>query len=202
VANVSSSTRSEELLLRFQGGEEEALGRLWARYLPRLKRWAHGRLPATRLDASTDDLVQDAFVRSLSRLRTLKPNHENSLFAFFKTIVMNEIRDYVRQANRRPTREMLRTGGHMDPGPSPLQKLLGREVTECYERALESLREDDAHMVLASVELGFNATEIMELFEKPTIEAARVARARAISRLARAMEADARSPVSSSPSPA
>src|SRR5687767_7717156 len=125
MTSVSSSTRSEELLRRFQSGEEAALDALWSRYLPRLKRWAHGRLPASRLDASTDDLIQDAFVRSLSHLRTLKPNNRNSLFAFFKTIVMNQIRDYVRQTTRRPSRELLKTDAHFHAGPSPLQKLLG-----------------------------------------------------------------------------
>jgi hypothetical protein len=38
--------RSIDLLLKAQSGEEDALNRLLARYLPRLQRWASGRMPA------------------------------------------------------------------------------------------------------------------------------------------------------------
>src|SRR5829696_8052644 len=34
------------LVERARDGDDEALGRLCARYLPRLQRWAHGRLPS------------------------------------------------------------------------------------------------------------------------------------------------------------
>ena len=36
---------SVDLLLKAQAGDNEALDRLLARYLPRLRRWASGRLP-------------------------------------------------------------------------------------------------------------------------------------------------------------
>jgi RNA polymerase sigma-70 factor (ECF subfamily) len=185
---LDSSTHSEELILRFQTGDERSLERLWARYLPRLKRWAHGRLPtASRDQTSTDDLVQDAFVRSLARLRTLKPTTPHGVFAYFRTIVLNQIRDYARQNARRPTRGPLETDDHVDPQPSPLEHVLGRETLECYERALETLSEEQQQIVIAFVELRCTDREIAELFERPSADAARVARARALARLARAM---------------
>ena len=44
-------------------------------------------------------------------------------------------------------------------------------------------------MILAVVELGCDDREIVELFEKPSLDAARMARGRALVRLARAMQA-------------
>jgi RNA polymerase sigma-70 factor, ECF subfamily len=185
---TSSATRSEELILRFQSGDDRSLDRLWARYLPRLKRWAHGRLPAPNRDQTcTDDLIQDAFVRSLARLRSLKPQGPNTLFAYFRTIVLNQIRDYARQNARRPQRDVLESDAHEDPNPSPLEQILGREALAPYEQALETLTEEDQQLIVAFVELRCTDRELAELFEKPSPDAARMARARAVARLVRAM---------------
>jgi RNA polymerase sigma factor (sigma-70 family) len=190
---LENSTHSEELLTRYQSGDGHALERLWTRFLPRLRRWAHGRLRSPgRNDLTTDDLIQDAFVRSLARLRTLQPQGRHSLFGFFKTVVLNLIRDYARQCARRPTPELLKSGAYVDEQPTPLERVLGQEVIDCYQRALETLTEDEQNIIFAAVELRCSDREIAELFEKPSADAARMARGRAIGRLARAMEADER----------
>lgn len=186
---LTNSTATSDLLLDFQVGDEQALERLWARYLPRLKRWAHGRLPCpSRNAADTDDLIQDAFVRSMAHLRTLKPRGSQSLFAYFKTIILNQVRDYVRQTSRRPKGTLI-DSDHAAEDASPLEQVLGQETLVRYQRALSSLSEDDQDMILAVVELGCDDREIAELFEKPSLDAARMARGRALARLARAMEA-------------
>ncbi len=185
---TTTTAASEELVLRYQAGDQAALERLWARYLPRLKRWAHGRLPsASRNVTATDDLVQDAFVRSLARLRVLKPTGPGSLFAYFRAIVFNQIRDYARQIGRRPGQEELVEDQHVAPDPSALEQLLGQEVLERYERALDVLSPEDQQIIRAFVELRCNDRELAELFEKPSVDAARMARGRALARLAQAM---------------
>ncbi len=51
---------SFDLLLAAKDGDGEALGLLYERYLPRLRRFGHGRLPASCRGAlDTNDLVQD-----------------------------------------------------------------------------------------------------------------------------------------------
>jgi RNA polymerase sigma factor (sigma-70 family) len=200
LSSSPTTAASEELVLRFQSGDEKALERLWARYLPRLKRWAHGRLPAaTRGVTTTDDLVQDAFVRSVARLRTLKPQGPHSLFAYFRTIMLNQIRDYARQGVRRPRQEELLPEEHVDREPSPLEQVLGQEVLTRYENALGSLSEEDQELVLAFVELRCSDKELAELFEKPSVDAARMARGRALARLARAMGVAGGEPVRNPP---
>jgi RNA polymerase sigma factor (sigma-70 family) len=136
---------------------------------------------------STDDLVQDAFVRSLARLRTFRPNAAGSLFAYFRTIVLNQVRDHARQAVRRPMANELDTGEHPNPDPSPLEQVLGGEVIARYQRALETLSEDDQQIIVAYVELRCSDRELAELFEKPSADAARMARGRAIGRLVEAL---------------
>jgi RNA polymerase sigma-70 factor (ECF subfamily) len=171
------------------------LDRLWARYLPRLKKWAHGRLTSrNRSEADTDDLIQDAFVRSLARLRAIEPRGPNTLFAYFKKIVLNQVRDYARKTSRRPTQDVLESDGYVDSGPSPLECAVGGELLDRYQRALARLSEDDQQLLVAIVELRMNDREIAELFEKPSVDAVRMLRARVLGRLGRAMEEEAKAP--------
>jgi RNA polymerase sigma factor (sigma-70 family) len=181
---------SEALLLRFQAGDPAALDHLWARYLPRLRRWAHGRLPpVSRGDANTDDLVQETFVRSLAAVRRIQPRGAKSLFAYFRTILLNQIRDHANRGSRRPRQDELFEEQHEYAGPSPLERILGNEVIGRYQDALTTLPEDDQQIVMAYVELRCTDRELAELFEKPSADAARMARNRAVARLARAMSA-------------
>ena len=54
---------SYALVLRAHNGNLAAHNELSARYLQRLQRWAHGRLPAWARGAlDTHDLVQDTFI--------------------------------------------------------------------------------------------------------------------------------------------
>ena len=59
---VTDPESSVELLERARAGDSDALDRLLGRYLPRLRRWASGRLPRRARDLSdTDDLVQERY---------------------------------------------------------------------------------------------------------------------------------------------
>ena len=65
---------SFELLVRAQDGDEAARNELCARYLPRLRRWAHGRLPVwAREHLDTEDIVQDTLLRSVRQLDVVHP---------------------------------------------------------------------------------------------------------------------------------
>jgi RNA polymerase sigma factor (sigma-70 family) len=188
MADHDPKTASEVLLARYQAGDESALSRLWERFRPRLGRWASGRLPPlSRSLASTDDLVQDTFLRSLDYLQTIQPQGPRSLFAYFRKTVLNQIRDQARRSAVRPRAVPLSEELHSSVGPSPLEELLGREVLDRYEQALATLSEDDQAIVVAFVELRCTDREIAELCEKPSPDAARMARNRAVARLARAL---------------
>ena len=56
---------SFELLVRAQDGDEIARNELCARYLPRLRRWAHGRLPVWAREHLKSERLQRLFTRVL-----------------------------------------------------------------------------------------------------------------------------------------
>src|ERR1041385_3479310 len=65
-----------ELVVKARGGDRQAVEALLQRCLPSLKRWAHGRLPATaRGSLDTGDLVQEAALHVLARLELFEPRH-------------------------------------------------------------------------------------------------------------------------------
>ena len=54
-----------DLVERAKRGDQAALNRLYARFLPSLRRWASGRLPRwTRDLMDTDDIVQETVLRA------------------------------------------------------------------------------------------------------------------------------------------
>ena len=61
------------LVERAKTGDREALDRLFARFLPSLRRWASGRLPRwTRDLMDTDDLVQETVMRARQPDRSIR----------------------------------------------------------------------------------------------------------------------------------
>ena len=182
-----SATASLVLLQRIRTGDTAALNQLMDRYLPRLSRWATGRLPRWARDVSdTDDLVQDTLARSIANLGHFDPQGEGALQAYLRSAVMNRIRDEVRRKRRRPTPGPLESTRE-DDGQSPLELAIGKEVLAKYDRALERLDAPAREAVIARVELGCSYAEIAESTGKPNADAARMAVSRALVRLAQEM---------------
>jgi len=177
------------LLALARAGDQRARGRLVARYLPSLRRWAHGRLPVGARDlVDTDDLVQITLVRALNRLEGFEPRREGAFLAYLRTILVNQIRDQARRAGRNPGREAL-SEAILDPARTPLEEIIGRETLESYERALAWLTSQQREAVVLRVELEFSYPEIAEALGSPSANAARMLVARAFVRMAEVMDA-------------
>lgn len=175
------------LLERARAGDRAALDALVARYLPRLQRWASGRLPRWARDmADTQDLVQETLFQAFKRIDKFEARGEGALQAYLRQALLNGIREELRRAKRRPARSELHSGVQ-DSGRSPLEEAIGQEALERYEQALARLRPEDRELVVARVELGYTSREIADLLDKPTPNAARMATERAIIRLAKEM---------------
>lgn len=178
---------SMTLLARAQAGDRAALDSLLARYLPRLRRWAAGRLPRGARDiADTQDLVQEALVQTFQKIERFEVRGEGALYAYLRQAILNRVRDELRRAKRRPVRTELDPDRRSD-GRSPLEAAIGNEAVERYERALASLRPEEREAIVARIELGYTHEEIATLLEKPTANAARMTVERAIVRLAEVM---------------
>src|SRR4030095_913756 len=88
----SQAASSYELVIRARGGDQEALNDLCARYLPRLQRWAHGRLPASARGAlDTHDLVQETMTNVVQRLDKFEPRHEGAFQGYLRQALLNRI---------------------------------------------------------------------------------------------------------------
>jgi len=175
------------LLDRVKSGDAHALSQLVERSLPPLRRWARGRLPrwARGLD-DTQDLVQDAVLRTLPRLTSFEARHPGALQAFLRQAVANRIIDEVRKVNRRPGMVEL-PDNEPDPAPSPLEEAIGHERFERYEAALQTLKPADREAIIARIELQQSYEEVAIALGKPSADAARVAVTRAVARLVEAM---------------
>lgn len=175
------------LLERARTGDQAAMELLLARYLPRLRRWAHGRLPGWARDlADTGDLVQETLVRTFRRLEGFENRGDGALDAYLRHVLLNRIREEVRRAGRRFEQSALSTGIPAD-GTSPLEAAVGAETWARYQRALTGLKPVYREIIVARVELGWDNEQIARAFGKPSANAARMAVERALFRLAREM---------------
>lgn len=176
------------LLEQVRAGDTRARDRLLARFLPLLRRWAHGRLPGyARSLADTDDLVQVSLLRALDHVDGFEVRREGAFLAYLRRILLNSIRDEIRRAARRPTEDL----GDRDvasPGPSLLEEQIGRETMERYEAALTRLTEGQQEAVIMRLEFGYSYVQIAEAMGRTTPNAARMLVARALVQLAEEMD--------------
>ena len=190
---VPTDEPTEVLLERARSGSQDALEHLVARYLPRLRRWARGRLPRGARDlVDTDDLAQDTLLAVVRRLPGFEARGGGAFAAYVRRALLNRLRDEARRAGRRPDHDGSSAAADAaDQGPSPIEELAGKEAVERYERALARLPAPDQEAVVTRLELDCSYEELAQALGKPSADAARMAVKRALLRLAREMDRDA-----------
>jgi RNA polymerase sigma-70 factor (ECF subfamily) len=172
------------LLDAIRAGDAAARERLIARYLPVLRAWAHGRLPAgARGLADTEDVVQVTLVRALNHLHRFEYRHEGALLGYLRQGVLNAIRQEIRRARRRPAGPAIEDGVP-DRAASVVEQVVGRETLERYEAALMELTPDQREAVMLRLEFGYSYPEIAEAIERHSANTARMLVVRALVRLA------------------
>ena len=109
------------------------------RCLPPFRRWAHGRLPQfARDEFKTEDLVQEAMLRVLKRLKTFESRHVGALQAFLRQTVKNLICDEIRRTRHRTFNTAV-PEDVQDKQVSALEALIARESVDHYESAMKRL---------------------------------------------------------------
>ena len=177
-----------ELLARARAGDAAALDEVFARAIPLLKRWASGRLPRwTREMIDTDDLVQETVINTLKHIDVFEYRADSALQAYLRQAVMNRIRNEIRRAMRHPAPAPLDSGAP-DAGLSPLEELIGRQTVEAYDEAMTALEPDEREAIIGRVELGLSYAELAAAMGRPSADAARMAVARALLKLARQLK--------------
>jgi RNA polymerase sigma-70 factor (ECF subfamily) len=181
-----------ELVQRAQAGDADALARIVERYLPRLQRWASGRLPSyARALFDTADVVQETLMRTVAGIQELEPR-QGVFKSYVRKAVLNRIRDQIRWASRRRgSREV--PEDLVDRKPSPLEQAIGAELMAQYEAGMDAVKDDDRMLIHLRLDLDFEFGEIAALTGRSTADAARMAFHRALGRLVEAMERELRS---------
>jgi len=175
------------LLSRAQAGDARALNELCVRLVPRLRRWASGRLPpGARSLTDTEDVVQDAVVQSIKRLVEFEPQRAGAFFAYLRQAVMNRIRDQIRIRNV-GERVFDALDEPLSPFHSPLAEVVGRETLERYEAALARLSDSDQEAIVARVEMNCEYDEIAATLGAASAHAARMKVSSALVKLAKEM---------------
>jgi len=178
---------TQELLQRAKDGDRAALDALTARYLPRLQRWASGRLPPkARSLFDTSDVVHETLLRAIQGLDRIEVRGPGGFQAYVRQAILNRIRDQVRWAQRRPGPGDL-PSDLSDPAASPMEEAVGSEVMDRYEAALARLSEDEQQLIHLRIELDYGYDEIAVILERPSPDAVRMAVKRALKKLAETM---------------
>lgn len=173
------------LLQRIRDGDERAREELARAYLPVARRLAHGRLPASARGLSeTDDIASRSVTQAVSHAARFEMRHEAAFLVYLRRIVINEIRTEIRRAKARPS------GGELDTdvawnGPSPLDNVIGRELMNRYERALDQLTPHQREAVVLRLEFRLGYREIAAKMDLDSPDAARMLVTRAMVRLAK-----------------
>ena len=163
-----AASTTVELLARARNGDQSALDQVFAREIPRLTRWARARLPQwARSGLDTDDLVQDTVVQTLKRINVFEYRADAALQAYLRQAVMNRIRNEIRREHRHPA-----------------PRALDDNAKAADLSSLEAL--------IDRVELDLGYAELAKVLDRPSPDAARMAVGRALVKLAKLMDTDAR----------
>jgi RNA polymerase sigma-70 factor (ECF subfamily) len=136
----------------------------------------------------TDDLVQVSVLRALNQVGRFEPRREGAFLAYLRSILLNAVRDEIRRVARRPGAEEM-SEELPDCAPPAVEQVIGRETMQTYEQALAELSDAQQEAVILRVEFGYTFPEIAEATGSPSANAARMMVARALVRLAEAMDA-------------
>jgi RNA polymerase sigma-70 factor (ECF subfamily) len=176
-----------DLVERARGGDQSAWEILMRRYRGPLQRFARSRLARQRPRlADTDDVVQDVTINVFRRLHRIELRFPGALLAYLRRSVSNRVADEYRRAVRQgPTASL--DENLPDGQQSPLDATIDRDKVRAYRTALLALNADDRLAIVMRLERGEGYDAIAARLGKPTPNAARVAVARAMFKLAKQM---------------
>jgi RNA polymerase sigma factor (sigma-70 family) len=196
-----SAPDADNLLRRARQGDREALDALFLQEMPRLRRWATGRLPRWARDIlDTSDLIQDTLLETFKRLETFEPRGETALQAYLRQALINRLRNHLRRLASRPQQTVIESNWP-DSGLSPLEATIGQQTLDQYEAALQRLTPEQRDLLISRIEFGMSYAEIATALDKPSADAARMAVVRALERLTDEMARERLAPREDLPRP-
>ncbi len=172
--------------------DETALGELFQRYLPRLRRLAALRLGRISMDlADVDDITQEAMVDAFRSLEEFDVSSDGKFCNWLASLVENRIRMAMRAG-----RCLKRGGGRVrrfadspasvhdsrlaGDGATPSQEAMGMELTERMEHVLLEMPENHRELILQRYYSQMSYEEIAESLSYQNTSAVRADYSRAL----------------------
>ena len=150
-----------ELIRKIRAGSTASREALFRRFLPLLRKWAHGRLPASARDLNdTDDLIQVTLLRALNNIGQMRLQHPGSFFFYLKQTILNAIRDDVRRQRRRYASATLIPEDTQNSDITSQD--LGTKYADmaAYDYALKKLPRRQQRLLIMRLEFGLSYDEI------------------------------------------
>lgn len=161
VADCAPLEPTVDLIRRVRSGDTLARDELLKRFLPPLRRWAHGRLPRHIRDLNdTDDLVQVTLFKSLARLDRFESAGPGAFLAYLRQALLNHVRDEIRRHQRRPEHTEIDVETDDEDAQTPIEQLIGSERVRAYEKALAELPKHQQGLIVMRIEFGMSYPEI------------------------------------------
>jgi RNA polymerase sigma factor (sigma-70 family) len=182
-----TSVASLLLLERARAGDNAALDELLGRLLPRLRRWATGRLPRAARDLlDTEDVVQETLVKAVRNFDRIEIRDDGAFHAYLREALTRRLIDAYRASRPRANDTDVKSDQPANQ-PSPLEEAIGAEALRRYEAALARLKPSDRSLVILRIELSYEYDEIAHMTGKTGAASARMAVSRALRRLSKEM---------------
>ncbi|MFO1078813.1 MAG: sigma-70 family RNA polymerase sigma factor [Planctomycetota bacterium] len=176
----------DDLQRSVSDGEEGALDRMVARFLPRLHAYVRVNMgPGLRRREDSFDIVQSVCREVLEERDRFEFRGEGAFLGWLLTAAMNKLRERARffaRQRRAADREAQLPDGAAYDGLSPSGEVMGREEIEKLEGALQQLPEDYREIVVLARIVGLPHADIAAHLGR-TLPSVRNALGRAITRL-------------------
>lgn len=125
-----------------------AVGAMLERVLPRIEKWAHGRLPwRARRCKDTGDVVLEAVAGALVHLRDDQLRDGRCFERYVKASVSHLIVDEIRRANRTERVHAEAAAAPRQRSPDPLEQVIVAERCRKVQQALDVLSSDDRRLL-------------------------------------------------------
>ncbi len=198
-------TRSFELVVRAQKGDEQALNRLFERYYDRVRRIVRMRLgPSLRTQIEDGDILQETFAAAVEAFERFEMREESSLINWLAKLAERKIiaaADY-HSAKKRDARREVRISSRspfddssaisLDLAASaeaPGEQAANDELKVIVEDCVAELPVEYRELILLRDYAGSSWEEVAGETGRPSAEAARMMHARALVELSKMVRA-------------
>lgn len=205
-------TQTLELVQKAQGGDADALNRLFSRYYERARRSVRARLgQRLRSQLESGDILQQAFAKAFQTFDRFEMRNEGSFLNWLAEIAVRQVHDAAdRQSavKRIPTNKQLsiHAGADDDSGPQlelaqeatrALDRLDRQESQTAVEECLDQLPPHYRDVIVLRDYDGMEWNDVAEKLGKNTDSAAREQHRRALIELAKLLRRRGLGPPSS-----